>query len=185
MPEYGRTIQMMIQHACQLDDKVQRQRCANTIIDIMAGMQPEMSKQDNFRNKLWNHLAYLAHYNLDIDYPIEITRLDIKAIQPYPLSYPKHNIHNRHYGVIMEQFLAYLSKMSQGEEQEQLLELVANQMKQDLFDWNRDAMDAEKIAADIARYTDGSVGIDPSSFKFDTVIQGGQNDGSKKKKKKK
>lgn len=185
MPEYGRTIQMMIQHACQLKDKAQRQRCAQTIIDVMAGMQPEMNKQDNFRNKLWDHLAFLADYQLDIDYPVEITRLDTEATKPSPLTYPKRGIHNRHYGNIMEQFLAHLATMPEGDEREQLLELVANQMKQELFDWNRDAMDPEKIASDIARYTDGRVRLDLSMFKFDTVIQGGQNDGSKKKKKKK
>lgn len=185
MPEYGRTIQAMIQHACQLEDKAQRQRCANTIIDVMAGMQPELSKQENFQNKLWDHLAYLAGYKLDIDYPVEITRLDTEATKPSPLSYPKRNIRNRHYGNIMEQFLSHLATMPEGDERKQLLELVANQMKQDLFDWNRDAMDPEKIASDIARYTDGRVCLDLSTFKFDTVIQGGQNDGSKKKKKKK
>lgn len=185
MPEYGRTIQMMIQHACQLADKDQRQRCANTIVDVMAGMQPEMAKQQNFKNKLWDHLAYLSDYKLDIDYPVEITRLDTDSAKPSPLSYPKRSIRNRHYGNIMELFLAHLATLPEGEERTQLLELVANQMKQELFDWNRDAMDPEKIAADIARYTDGRVRLDLSKFKFDTVIQGGQNDGSKKKKKKK
>lgn len=185
MPEYGRTIQMMIQHACQLEDRSQRQRCAQTIIDVMAGMQPEMNKQDNFRSKLWDHLAFLANYQLDIDYPVDITRLDNGVTKPSPLTYPKQVIHNRHYGNIMEQFLVHLATMSEGEERDQLLELVANQMKQELFDWNRDAMDPEKIASDIALYTDGRVLLDLSTFRFDTVIQGDQNDGSKKKKKKK
>lgn len=185
MPEYGRTIQMMIQHACQLTDKAQRQRCAQTIIDVMAGMQPEASKQPNFKSKLWDHLAFLSDYKLDIDYPVEITRLNTDATKPAPLSYPNNHIRNRHYGNIMEQFLAHLATLPEGEERSQLLELIANQMKQSLFDWNRDAMDPEKIASDISRYTDGRVRLDLSNFKFDTVIQGSQNGGSKKKKKKK
>lgn len=185
MPEYGRTIQTMIAHAMQLVDRSQRLRCAHTIVKVMAGMQPDLRSQGDYQHMLWDHLAYMSGYQLDIDYPVEITRLDTDVTKPSPLKYPSKNIRSRHYGHVIEQFLEHLSTMPEGNERDQLLALTANQMKQALFDWNRDAMDEGKIAADIARYTDGRVRLDLDNFRFDAPVQGGQQGGQKKKKKKK
>lgn len=184
MPEYGRAVHDMVCYAISLEDKEKRQQCAQTIIEVMANKQPELRHQDDFRQKLWDHLAYLSGYQLDVDYPYPVTRLDEESTKPTPLTYPTKHIRNRHYGHIVEQYLEHLEMMEPGEERDALLELVANQMKQSLFDWNRDAMDEEKIASDIARYTSGRVHLDLNDFKFRNVVQGNQQSMGKKKKKK-
>ena len=185
MPEYGRAVQQMIMHAVSLPDRGKRQECASTIVDIMANMYPSLRELPNYREHLWNHIAYISGYALDIDYPYPLTRLDGEAMRPAPLHYPMKRIRNRYYGNLVEQQLAHLAEMPEGEEREAFLNLVANQMKQTLFDWNRDAMDDEKIATDIQRYTDGKVRLDLSTFRFDAVMQGKQQtNGSKKKKRK-
>lgn len=185
MPEYGRSVQDMVAYALTIEDKVERQQCAQTIVDVMANMQPSLREQPDYRQKLWDHLAYMSNYELDVDYPYPVTRLDGDSTKPEPLSYPKKQIRYRHYGYLLEQFLAHMATMPEGEERDVLLQYVANQMKQSLFDWNRDAMDAEKIASDIARYTDGRIQLDIDNFTFDNVIQGSQQGSGKKKKKKK
>ena len=185
MPEYGRAIQDMVQHATAIPDREKRQQCANTIIDIMANMQPALRDQPNYREHLWNHIAYISGYALDVDYPYPLTRLDGDATHPSPMHYPMKKIRNRYYGNLVEQQLAHLAEMPEGEERDAFLELVANQMKQTLFDWNRDAMNEEKIALDIERYTDGRVRLDLTAFSFDPVMQGKQQTSGIKKKKKK
>lgn len=185
MPEYGRAVQQMVMHAVSLPQRDKRQECASTIVDIMANMYPSLRELPNYREHLWNHIAYMSGYTLDVDYPYPLTRLDGEAKRPAPLHYPMKRIRNRYYGNLVEQHLAHLAEMPEGEERDDFLALVANQMKQTLFDWNRDAMDEEKIAADILRYTDGRVRLDLSAFRFDAVMQGKQQtNGSKKKKKK-
>lgn len=185
MPEYGRAIQDMVLYAIGIENREERQRCAQSIVDIMGGMQPAMQEQADFENKLWNHLAYISQYKLDVDYPYPINRIEEGAQKPEPLKYPKKNIRHRHYGYLMEQFLQHLATMPEGEERNQLLADMANQMRQSLYDWNRDAMESEKIASDIQRYTDGRVSLDLSTFQFDPVVQGSLQGGGKKKKKKK
>lgn len=155
MPEYGRSIHEMVQTAIHIEDRDTRNLCANTIIDIMANMLSADSEQPDFYKKLWDHLAYMSDYNLDVDYPFEITRLDAESKRPEPLPYPMQSIRHRHYGHLLEEAIRSLGDMPDGEERSQLLVLVANQMKQSLYDWNVDAMDDEKIAQDIARYTQG------------------------------
>ena len=34
LPEYGRSIQNMVDHALTIEDRAERQRCANTIITV-------------------------------------------------------------------------------------------------------------------------------------------------------
>lgn len=76
LPEYGRSIQNMVDFALTIQDRSERQRCANTIINIMGNMFPHLRDVPDFKHKLWDHLAIMADFKLDIDYPYEIIRKD-------------------------------------------------------------------------------------------------------------
>lgn len=187
MPEYGRSIHDMVQLAINITDRESRNQCANTIIDIMANMLSQDNDQPDFYQKLWDHLAYISNYRLDVDYPYPITRLDADSTKPSPLHYPMQRIRQRQYGHLLEEAIMQMSKMPEGEERSQLLVLVANQMKQALFDWNVDAMDDEKIAMDISRYTKGAICPTVEELHLQPIQQrqsrGHQSAGKGKKKK--
>ena len=72
-PEYGRCVQQMVEHAVTIPDKAKRQQCAETIVALMARMDEKHSNEDDFYQKLWNHLAAMSDYQLDIDYPVEMS----------------------------------------------------------------------------------------------------------------
>lgn len=55
LPEYGRSVQNMVDHALTIEDRAERQRCANTIINIMGGMFPHLRDVPDFKHKLWDH----------------------------------------------------------------------------------------------------------------------------------
>ena len=168
MPEYGRGIQNMVDLAVSLPDKQARQRCANTIVSIMARIQPENSNTADFEVRLWNHLAKISRYKLDIDYPVEIVP-ELEATEhPQPLHYPMQKIRRRHYGHLVESALKYAQTLPEGEERTALVGMVANQMKQNLFVWNRDSMDENLVMQDIKRYTDGQLQLQPD-FHFASV----------------
>ena len=183
MPEYGRGVQDMIKYCVRLENREERQQCAETIFDIMCDMQNGMIEEADLQNRVWDHIAYISGYQLDIDYPVEITRLDDEAQKPTPVPYPMKQIVQRQYGYLIEESLRQLAEMPEGEERDELLALTANQMKQSLFNWNRDAMDEAKVAADIERYTQGKVKLDLSTFHFAPVQSLPRQDGKKKKKK--
>ena len=186
MPEYGRGIQYMVDLAISLPDKAERQRCANTIISIMSRVQPENADAADYEVRLWNHLAKISRYKLDIDYPVEIIP-ELEAMEhPRPLPYPMKKIHRRHYGHLVENALQYAQTLPDGEERNALVGMVANQMKQNLFVWNRDSMDDNLVMQDIKRYSEGLLKL-PSDFHFATVgipsnAQLANNGKSKKKK---
>lgn len=166
MPEYGRGIQNMVDHALTIEDRAERQRCANTIVNIMGSMFPHLRDIPDFKHKLWDHLAVMADYKLDIDYPYEITPAAAVHSRPKPLAYPMKRIRYRHYGYMLETLLKKLKDMPEGEERDALTSMVANQMKRCLYNWNKDAMDEEKVAADLSEYTEGKVQLDLDHFRF-------------------
>lgn len=183
MPEYGRSVQQMVEHCISIPNADRRQRCAQSIIAVMASMQPGMKHQTDFRHKLWDHLAYISGYRLEVDYPYPVNRLDEKkqdAAQRVP--YPKNRIHNRHYGHLNELFLEHLVNLQPGRQREELAAVVANQMKQSLYDWNREAADDAKVVNDLAHYTGGLVKLDLDSFTFEKVVKDPKLTGKKKKK---
>lgn len=185
MPEYGRGIQQMIEYAVMIEDRAERQRCAESIFSVMMDMQPQLREQPDYKHRIWDHIAYISNYRLDIDYPFEITRLGNEAQKPEPMKYPMKEIRQRQYGHLIEEALKLLAEMPEGEARDELLAQVANQMKQSLFIWNRDAMDEEKVESDIAHYTGGKVKLDLENFHFAPVQTLPRQDGGGKKKKKK
>ena len=82
LPEYGRSIQNMVDYALTIQDRAERQRCANTIINIMGNMFPHLRDVPDFKHKLWDHLAIMSGFELDIDYPYEIIRKDNLVTRP-------------------------------------------------------------------------------------------------------
>ncbi len=184
LPEYGRCVHEMVKYALTIEDREMRQHCAESIVEIMAGINAEQQNEESNRQEIWDHLALISDYKLDVDYPFEVTRLDGDSTRPEPLRYPNNKIRQRQYGLLLEKSLAELANMPEGEEREQMKQIIADQMKQSLFTWNRDAMDNEKVAHDMAEYTDGRVILDLEKTHFAAVQTLPRQDGGGKRKKK-
>ena len=113
--QYGRTIQDMVAYCKTLDSRAQRQRCAEAIIGVMASMNPQVRQLPNYQQRLWEQLAAMADYELDIDFPCTIERPEEGDSHPAPLKYPMQRIHFRHYGHLVE---ASMRKLQQIEDEE-------------------------------------------------------------------
>lgn len=157
MPEYGRAVQRMVDHAITIEDRAERQRCANTIIAIMGNMFPQLRDVADFNHKLWDHLAVMADFKLDIDYPYELVSPASLHPTPQRLSYPKGGIRYRHYGRCIEEMIKKAGTMSEGEERDELLRLIAAQMKKEYILWNKDNVEDSKIIEDIREYSNGQI----------------------------
>ncbi len=171
MPEYGREVQNMVDYAMTLESKQERQRCANTIIKVMGQMVPKNKESIDHERKLWDHLAIISGFKLDIDYPYDVSGALKIATKPEPMEYPMQKIPVRHYGKMMFELFEKLKTMPAGKERDQLTRLTANQMKHNLSQWGHGSNDDEKIASDLARFTDGVIQLDLATFKFDTQYQ--------------
>ena len=159
LPEYGRSVQNMVDHALTIEDREERQRCANTIVNIMGGMFPHLRDVPDFKHKLWDHLAIMADFKLDIDYPFEIVKREELEMKPGKIAYPDKAIRYRHYGRFLESMIKKLSEMEEGEEKQALLQLLAVQMKKNLNNWNKEGIEDQKIVDDLREYSNGTIDL--------------------------
>jgi len=153
LPEYGRNVQMLVNYCKTITDRDRRNACARTIVNIMADIYPEQSGVAGRKNILWDHLAVISNYELDIDYPCEIMKPEELASKPAPLQNTQSRIDNRIYGKHIEELVAYARTIADTGERIRLFELIANQMKRNFHDTYRNATeDDNKIVQDLIYY---------------------------------
>ena len=159
LPEYGRSVQNMVDHALTIEDRAERQRCANTIINIMGGMFPHLRDVPDFKHKLWDHLAIMSDFKLDIDYPFDIVKKEDLVVKPEKLEYPNGALRYRHYGRFLEGMIKKAIEVENEGEKKQLINLLAIQMKKDLNNWNKEGIEDQKIVDDLREYTNGVIDL--------------------------
>lgn len=163
LPEYGRNIQNMVDYIMEIEDRDERNRLAKAVINIMGNMNPHLRDINDFKHKLWDHLAIMSEFKLDIDYPYEIpvpaTFTEKPRIVPYQDSHPMF----KHYGRSIELLIEEAIKMEDETMKNILIALIANHMKKSYLTWNKDAVSDEQIKKDLERLSKGKL-IIPDDF---------------------
>ena len=166
LPEYGRSVQNMVDHALTIEDREERQRCANTIVNIMGGMFPHLRDVEDFNHKLWDHLAIMADFKLDIDYPVEVVKKESLEVKPDCSPYSQNKIHYRHYVRFIQDMIQVAVDYPEGEERKQLISMIANHMKKDYLNWNKDGVEDQKILDDLYELSGGKIKLTPEDLKL-------------------
>lgn len=104
------------------------------------------------------------------------------AQKPEPMPYPMKKIPVRHYGAMLFEAFEILKTMEPGRERDELVKLTANQMHRNLMQWSHGSSDGEKVASDLARFTDGKIQLDLNTFKFERIVDREQSQGRNGKK---
>ena len=170
LPEYGRSVQKMVDHALTIENREERQRCAETIVRIMKSMFPDLPDQER---KLWDHLAIMSDFHLDIDYPCEVIKPEEFHVAPQHLSYRNSEIRNRHYGRIVEEMIAHALTLEDGEEKARFVEMILIQMKKNYTSWNKDGVEDRKIIEDLKFYTGGAIDVTGKEIRISQNQNGG------------
>jgi hypothetical protein len=157
LPEYGRNLQNMVNHIMTIEDRNERNRAARTIIDIMGNMYPYLRDINDFKHKLWDHLAIMTNFQLDIDYPYTPPVPELFNTAPEKIPYSNNKIKYRHYGKTIEFLLEKAAVHEDEKERELLIKLIANHMKKSYVVWNKDSVTDEKILEDIEDLTNGKI----------------------------
>lgn len=159
LPEYGRNIQKMVDHIKTIENRNERNRAARTIIQIMGNLNPHLRDEGDFKHKLWDHLALIANFDLDIDSPYPIPEPTKFIEKPGKVPYQQGNIKFLHYGKIIEVMIDAAVELDEGEEKEYLTTLIVNQMKKSYVTWNRSQVADEVIISDMVYLSGGKLKI--------------------------
>ncbi len=159
LPEYGRNVQKMVDHLKTIEDREERNRAAKTVISIMGNLNPHLRDIGDFKHKLWDHLALIADFELDIDSPFPPPE-PLKFVEkPKQIPYNQKDIRYLHYGRIIEFMIDSACGMEEGPEKEYLTSLILNQMKKSYITWNRSQVADEVIISDMKVLSGGRLKI--------------------------
>lgn len=182
MPEYGRIIQKMIDHCLTIDDREQRTQCAASIIDAMSLLIPSTEPKAEKERKLWDHLAIMSDFKLDVDFPFETVHAEQFDTKPAPLNYREENFRYRHYGRYIERLIITALTIEDEEARLELEVLIATQMKKLLTAVNPDGAEDERIFNDLLMLSKGEIRLSGKGIVLPDYIVP-QVVGKKKKKK--
>jgi hypothetical protein len=163
LPEYGRNIQKMANYLVNIEDRERRTKAAHELVGVMASLTPTPSQRDvkEFKQKLWDHLALMTNYKLDIDYPFPINRPETRRKLDLPV-YSTNRIARRHYGKITEELIKKAILLDDGDEKRWLVQLIANYMKKQYIAWNMNTVNDDIIYKDFIEMSHGKLDIDTS-----------------------
>lgn len=167
LPEYGRNVQNMVEIAKRLETKEERNRCARTIIGCMGNLFPYLRDNEIFRHKLWDHLAIMSDFELDIDYPFEIEKTEIvNAVKPQKIGLPSGQIKYMHYGRFIASFIKIVASDPELKNNKDVILRLANYMKRCYTTFNQEVVDDNIIFDDLFEISDKAIDLRGSDMKL-------------------
>lgn len=159
IPEYGRTIQEMVDHLKSLADKDERNKCANAIVSIMGSVVPQEGDKEEVQKKLWGQLFLMANYELDVDCPGETPTRESRTEPPARLDYPNAQSRLGHYGQLTRDLIEKAKTYEEGDEKAALVMTIANLMKRHYLTWNRGTVENALISEQLKEMSEGALSL--------------------------
>ncbi len=166
--EYGRNIQKMIEYACQVENKEERNKMAKTIVRIMAQMTPQSKDITDYEQRLWNHLIVISDYKLDVDAPFPKPDPAEVNKKPERVPYSNHKIKYKPYGYLVELLIKKAVETEEGPARVAFTESLANLMKKSYLSWNRDSVNDIVIFNHLKELSGGKLTLRPDFCLDDT-----------------
>lgn len=163
--DYGRNVAKLIEQCKAIPDRAERTKMANTIVEVMAQVNPKVKERADYRHTLWDHMMFMSGFELDVDSPYPVRREEPTQMHPRRIERREQQIHYRHYGRALEDMIAAVAEMPEGEERTLLTQQIANTMKRQYLQWNRDSVDDLLIEEQLAELSGGRLVL-PQGFKF-------------------
>jgi len=159
IPEYGRHIQKMINHAVSIEDRETRNNVAKAIIGVMGNLQPHLRDVADFQHKLWDQLFIISKFELDVDTPYPILTQEELFQRPDPLEYPQKRPRYRFYGNNITEMINVANSWEEGGLKDALIKTIANHMKKCFLNWNKDTVEDSVIFKHLFELSDGKIDI--------------------------
>ncbi len=159
IPEYGRHIQKMVDQAIATEDKLERNKIAKSIINVMGNLNPHLRDVPDFQPMLWDQLFIISDFKLDVDSPFPIPSREELMERPDPLEYPQNFPKYRFYGNNIKRMIDVANSWEEGDKKEGLILTIANHMKKCFLNWNKDTVEDDVIFAHLFELSDGKINL--------------------------
>ncbi|MCO4293751.1 DUF4290 domain-containing protein [Solitalea sp. MAHUQ-68] len=176
MAEYGRNVQNMINHVLTLEDKEERNKYAQAVIELMGQLNPHLRDVTDFKHKLWDHLFIISDFALEVDSPFPVPSKESIYAKPHRLKYPSNHIKYKHYGKTLEYMLDKARSLPDSDRKNQFVNSLAAFMKMSYIGWNKDTVSDETIINDLNELSNSELNsqeaaISLSKFDFRAIAR--------------
>ena len=168
IPEYGRNVQKMVDYLKTIEDKDKRNEQAKAIIKVMEILNPAVHLQENYEQKLWDHLFIIADFDLDVDSPYPMPQRESLNRRPEIVPIEKRPLRASHYGRNIENMIDLVAQKEDGEQKNSMIRTLAVYMRQQYLIWNKDTVSDETIFQDIERLSDFRIKV-PEGMQLNKV----------------
>lgn len=169
--EYGRNVQNLVNYLFTIEDKDERQKYAEQVINLFAIINPSNKHLAEYKEKLWNHMYRISKYKLDLEIPEGITihnndKVNLDAHLPYPQGI----YNNRHYGKYIQDMIGKALAIEDPEKRKAYAEVIASYMKLAYRTWNKEHFVSDDIIIqDLKEMSKGQLGQD-EDFAIENLV---------------
>ncbi|MCB9267937.1 MAG: DUF4290 domain-containing protein [Lewinellaceae bacterium] len=165
IPEYGRNVQKLINHAKTIEDPAFRQKFVEAVVDLMQQMHPQSRNIDDYRDRLWKHVFRIAKYELDVTPPSgQKPRPEDSRKRPEKVDYPVMEAKFRHYGHNVQQLIKKALSMPEGPKRDGFVAVIGSYMKLAYRTWNKEHYVSDDIIkGDLESLSNGQLSLDDNA----------------------
>lgn len=169
IPEYGRNVQNLINHAKTIEDDEERQHFVEHIVNLINQMNPTSKNFLEYKDKIWKDIFKIAGFDINVMPPNgEIPTPETTKLAPEQVPYPLNVSRFRHYGHNVQIMIDKAIAMEDEETKQAFTQVIASYMKLAYLTWNREHYVNDNIIInDLTLLSDGKL----------TVIEGESIDG--------
>lgn len=170
LKEYGRNIQNMVEHIKTMEDKAERSRFCNTLVDFMKQVNPNLGNSNEYNQKIWDDLYIVAGFDLDINSPYPMPEKESIGKKPACVPYKTSEVKRKHYGRNIEILISEISKYETQEEKDFGIIYLGKLMRSFLAAYNRENVDEAVILNDIKKMSKGELDMDLDKIKSENLF---------------
>ena len=158
--EYGQAVYDLALRLRSLDDRDERTRQAQLVVNLMLKMNQDARNQADPQPVLWHHLLMMSAGELDVDCPFELPPVgpdDLTQGKPERLDMRLRTPKVRHYGRHIETLAQQASRLTDPEEREGAIISIGRLMKAFYRTYNKESVSDLTILKDLNLFCDGKL----------------------------
>lgn len=168
--EYGQSTFQLVQQLRDIEDRSERTRRAQQIVQLIFRIQPTLRDQPDSQQKVWNHLFEMADGELDVDAPFALSA-PASQTPPQRVAYPSKGPKLRAYGRAVEQLVAKALTIEDPAEREQATIVIGRTMKFLYRSHNKENAKDLTILKHLKELSGGQLTLDPAQIDAQNLFE--------------
>lgn len=169
--EYGRNVQDLVNYITKVEDRSERTRLSQLLINLMAKLNPQLRDTQDYQQKLWNHLYVMSGSTLDVDAPYKLSAMEYLNDKPQPMEYALDTPTYKHYGTNVEMLIQKATEVEDEKEREAAIISVGKLMKTLYKSYNKDSITDDVILNDIRQLSKGKLNMDLRTIESNNLFE--------------